>query len=93
MKEQGINNAAVRAQMERVLTSEQFSSARRLSGFLRFVVESKLKGSEVKESLIGVEVYGREATYNPKSNSIVRAEASRLRAKLRERGQASSMRS
>ena len=84
MKEQGINNAAVRAQMERVLTSEQFSSARRLSGFLRFVVESKLKGSEVKESLIGVEVYGREATYNPKSNSIVRAEASRLRAKLHE---------
>lgn len=38
----------------------------------------------MKESLIGVQVYGRDASYNPKEDSIVRAEASRLRSKLRD---------
>jgi TolB-like protein/Flp pilus assembly protein TadD len=68
----------------RILEAPQFSSARRLSAFLEFVVRAALRGEEVKESLIAVEVYGRDPSYNPKTDSIVRAEASRLRAKLRE---------
>ncbi|MFN7923056.1 MAG: tetratricopeptide repeat protein [Bryobacteraceae bacterium] len=74
----------IRAELERIVQSEQFSSARRLRSFLEFVVNSALEGTEAKEAVIGVEVYGRDATYNPKTDSIVRAEASRLRAKLRE---------
>ncbi len=79
-----VEESGIRGQLQSVLNSEQFAAARRLSAFLEFAVTSKLAGVEVKESLIGVEVYGREATYNPKTDSIVRAEASRLRAKLRE---------
>jgi TolB-like protein len=76
----------VRTQLRRILASPLFSTARRLSRFLEFVVYRSIEGqaAEIKESLIGVEVYGREATYDPKADSIVRAEASRLRAKLRE---------
>jgi len=75
-----------RAQLRRILASPLFSTARRLSQFLEFVVSRSIEGqaAEIKESLIGVEVYGREPTYDPKADSIVRAEASRLRAKLRE---------
>jgi len=72
------------AQLGRILEAPQFSSARRLSAFLEFVVRAALRGEEVKESLIAVEVYGRDPSYNPKTDSIVRAEASRLRAKLRQ---------
>ncbi len=74
----------VEAELQRILSAPAFASAKRLSGFLAYVVHSALEGAEVKESLIGVAVYGREPTYDPKSDSIVRAEASRLRAKLRE---------
>lgn len=68
-----------------VLESRRFASAERNAGFLRCVVEKALAGrtEEIKETVIAMEVYGRSAGYDPKSDSIVRVEASRLRQKLR----------
>jgi adenylate cyclase len=76
----------VRRQLERVLESELFTRAEQLSRFLRFIVERHLKGrnDELKESVIGVEVFGRKPDYNPKYDPIVRTEARRLRARLSE---------
>ncbi len=74
----------IRAELQRILAAPAFASARRLSGFLEYAVSAALDGEEIKETLIGVAVYGRDPSYDPKSDSIVRAEASRLRAKLRE---------
>jgi TolB-like protein len=76
----------IREQLQRILGSSLFSGARRLSQFLQFVTARSIEGqgAELKESLIGVEVYGRNPSYDPRDDSIVRAEASRLRAKLRE---------
>jgi len=80
------NGEAVRSQLDRVLSSAEFARSERLSRFLRLVVERHLdgKGEEIKESLIGVEVFGRRPDYDPKRDSIVRTEASRLRARLIE---------
>src|SRR5215471_8044705 len=77
---------AVRRQLERVLESEGFASNDRLSGFLRFVVERHLEGTdhELKESVIANEVFGRKPDYNPKRDPVVRTEAGRLRARLSE---------
>ncbi len=77
---------AVRNQLDRVLASPSFCRNERLSRFLRFVVERRLEGreSELKESLIAIEVFGRKPDYDPKLDSIVRSEASRLRARLLE---------
>jgi TolB-like protein len=77
---------AVREQLERVLGSAGFARNERLSRFLRFVVDQSLEGkdSEIKESVIAVEVFDRDANYDPKLNSIVRTEAGRLRARLSE---------
>ena len=60
-------------------------SAGRNSRFLRHVVEMTLEGrtSEIKEVVIATEIYGRSWDYDPKVDSIVRVEASRLRSKLR----------
>ncbi len=54
--------------------------------FLRLAVERELegRGSELKEYLIGVEVFDRKHAYDPRVDPIVRVEARRLRAKLHQ---------
>jgi TolB-like protein/Flp pilus assembly protein TadD len=81
-----LNLDAARGQLERVLISAGFSRNERLSRFLRFIVEQHLEGrdSEIKESVIAIEVFGRKADHDPKQDSIVRTEAARLRARLTE---------
>jgi TolB-like protein/Tfp pilus assembly protein PilF len=75
---------AIRRELERVLSSAGFSRNQRLSQFLRFLVDRHLEGrdSELKESVIAVEVFGRKAGYDPKLDGIVRTEAVRLRARM-----------
>src|SRR5579863_2111326 len=75
-----------RQALHHILASEPFVNARRPAQFLRFIVESTLAGEEgrIKEYLIGVEVFGRPASYDPKDDPIVRIEAGRLRKKLSE---------
>src|SRR5579871_3403065 len=77
-------DSRVRRQLERILESELFARSDQLSRFLRFIVERHLEGrnEELKESVIGVEVFGRKPDYNPKFDPIVRTEARRLRARL-----------
>jgi TolB-like protein/tetratricopeptide (TPR) repeat protein len=78
--------AETRRQLERVVQSPGFARNERLSRFLRFLVEHHLEGrdSELKESVIGIEVFGRSPDYNPKRDAIVRVEAGRLRARITE---------
>jgi TolB-like protein len=78
------NGQIQREELERVLSSGCFARSGGLSRLLRFLVERQLegRGSELKESLIGVEVYGRNPDYDPKLDSTVRSEVARLRARL-----------
>lgn len=80
------DTAEVRAALEHVLASPAFINAGRLSRMLRFVVERTLdgRGDQLKEYLLGVEVFDRPSDYDPRLDSIVRVEARRLRAKLSE---------
>ncbi len=75
---------AIRRELELVLSSAGFSRNERQSKFLRFLVERHLEGreGELKESVIAVEVFGREPGFDPKLDGIVRTEAVRLRARL-----------
>src|SRR5262245_59848664 len=81
-----VESQAALRQLERILTSPGFARNARLSGFLRYVVERHLEGkdSELKESLVAIEVFGRSPGYDPKQDPIVRTEAIRLRARLSE---------
>jgi TolB-like protein/Tfp pilus assembly protein PilF len=83
---QKIARQVISAELERVLESPMFAQSDRLSRFLRFTVEKTLEGKAdlLKEYLIGTEVYGRRPPYHPNDDSIVRSEARRLRAKLKE---------
>ena len=77
---------AVRRELERVLASKGFARNERLSRFLQLVVERHLEGrdGDLKESVIGIEVFGRQPGFDPKQDSTVRSEAARLRARLAE---------
>jgi len=76
----------VRKQLDRILSSAAFVRNERLSRFLRFVVQQALDGKtdEVKESLLGIEVFGRAPGYDTRSDSVVRTEAAKLRVRLTE---------
>ena len=78
------SEAEVRAGLERVLTSADFASSGRMQAFLRFVVEEALagRGARLKEFTIATEVFGRDETFDPQTNTIVRVEAGRLRRRL-----------
>jgi TolB-like protein len=82
----GILVQAVRDHLERIVADDLFSGAARLCRFLRFTVEAKISGHEdqVKEFVIGREVFDRKDGYDPRLDPIVRVEARRLRAKLAE---------
>src|SRR5215468_7740564 len=82
----GVSADGIRAHLSAILTSAVFSKADRISRFLRYTVEESLGGraSRISEYSIGVEVYGRPATFDARLDSIVRVEAGRLRSKLRE---------
>ena len=82
----GPSAEAVRDQLEMLLSSDGFNKSPRMSGFLRFVVSETLVGnaSLLKENAIAVEVFDRDESFDPKTNAVVRVEASRLRHRLRE---------
>lgn len=74
----------VRAEVDRALASTSFRTSELLSRFLQFVVERTLsgEGDRLKEYRIGVEVFDRPSSYDPRLDPIVRLEARRLRLKL-----------
>src|SRR5436190_1237122 len=76
----------IRAELDKVLENPYFSHSARLSRFLRFAVERAIHGrsDELKEYILGLEVFDRKDTYDPRVDPIVRVEASRLRNKLKK---------
>jgi adenylate cyclase len=81
-----IPEGEVRSQLAKVLASEQFVKSHRLSRFLRLTVERTLEGHAegLKEFSLGRDVFDRRSDYDPRTDSIVRVEALRLRRKLAE---------
>lgn len=77
---------AVRAACSRILASKVFENSERMIRFLDFVVNKTLAGQagDLKEYVLGVEVFDRDQSFDPKTDTIVRVEARRLRRKLME---------
>jgi hypothetical protein len=79
-----MNPAAVRSQLEKIVSSVPFRNSKRYPALLRYVVEKTLAGSsaELKERNIGVEVFGREPSYDLGLDPIVRITAGEVRKRL-----------
>lgn len=84
MGAQAISSELVQSALKKVLASSLFEGAGRSSSLLRFIVEEHAAGraDRLKEYTIGAEALGRGDSFDPRTDPIVRAEASRLRDRL-----------
>ena len=71
-------------QLEKLLSSSLFNSSKRYPSFLRFVVTRALEGQtdQLKERIIGVEIFGRPADYDTNTDPIVRVTAAEIRKRI-----------
>ncbi|MGO9241376.1 MAG: hypothetical protein ACLQBJ_11255 [Bryobacteraceae bacterium] len=76
----------MRAQLAKILKSRGFSRSDRVSELLRYLAERGLQ-EEVdrpKETVLGVELFGRMPGYDTQADPVVRVTARRLRNKLKQ---------
>lgn len=76
----------VRATLERILASPLFQQAERQRRLLGYVVEESLAGRahRLNQFALAVDVFDRDATFDPGVDAVVRVDVARLRARLRE---------
>ena len=76
--------AAVREQLGRILADPLFSNSSRYSKLLEYIVDNTLKGKhqDLRERIIGVEVFHRPADYDTSTDPTVRVAASEVRKRL-----------
>jgi hypothetical protein len=76
--------AALRKMLKEIVEGPAFQSSQRSGQFLQFVVEKLIAGrtDELKERLIGVQLFRREPTYDTGDDAIVRVTASDVRRRL-----------
>src|SRR5215470_10416977 len=75
---------AIRHELDRIVASATFQQVERLKRFIAFIVTEAAagRGDELKEYVVGVQVFGKEASFDPRTDPIVRVQARRLRARL-----------
>jgi len=78
--------AAVQQQLDRLLATSLFSSSKRYPSFLKFVVSRSLAGEtdQLKERILGVEIFGRPADYDTHTDPIVRVTAAEIRKRIEQ---------
>lgn len=81
-----VESSDIRAQLARILESPLFAQAARQRRFLEYLVSQTLEGhtERLKGYTLGLEVFDRPPHFDPTVDSVVRVEAGRLRARLRE---------
>ena len=88
---------SVLEQLHRILTSPLFQGSERSTSLLRYLVQRAASGetARLKEYTVGTEALGKGASFDPRTDPVVRAEASRLRIRLEKyyatEGQADSV--
>ncbi|MGI9412317.1 MAG: PAS domain-containing protein [Hyphomicrobiales bacterium] len=75
----------VRDHLDRILASAEFVDSPRLKDLIEYLVTESLegRGERLKGYIIGIDVFERGEDFNPDSDTIVRVQAGRLRAKLK----------
>ena len=78
------SSAEVQEELQRILASPQFEASDRNRRFFTYVVEETLagRGERIKAYNIATMVFGRDDTFDPQLDPVVRMEARRLRRSL-----------
>ena len=75
---------AIREQLDRILADHLFRNSKRFPDFLRYTVEHALSGDtdDIKERTLGIEVFGRDPSYDTSLDPVVRMTAAEVRKRL-----------
>jgi len=81
-----LEKAAVHQQLEKLLATPLFNSSKRYPSFLKYVVTHSLAGQtdQLKERILGVEIFGRSADYDTNTDPIVRVTAAEIRKRIEQ---------
>ena len=81
-----LEKTAVQQQLEKLLATPLFNSSKRYPSFLKFVVTRSLAGQtdQLKERILGVEIFGRPADYDTNTDPIVRVTAAEIRKRIEQ---------
>jgi eukaryotic-like serine/threonine-protein kinase len=84
MDESQVSVESILQQLQKIVSSSLFANATRSRALLMFVVEQTVnhQTDRLKEYSLGAEALGRGDSFDPRTDPIVRAEASRLRSRL-----------
>lgn len=76
--------ADIRAGLDRIVASPCFIKSPQLANFIRFIVDETLagRGGRIKAYTIAADALGRDDSFDPQTDAIVRVEAGRLRRAL-----------
>ncbi len=74
----------VHEQLDRMLASSHFKQSRRYPALLRFIVEETLqgRGDLLKERVLGIEVFKRDASYDTAADPVVRVTIAEVRKRI-----------
>jgi hypothetical protein len=78
------DKTAILEALNRLLQSSYFHASKRYPSFLRFVVTQALEGNadSLKERTLGIEVFGRDPSYDTTNDPIVRVTAAEIRKRI-----------
>ena len=81
-----VEKGAVQQQLELLLASPLFHSSKRYPSFLRFAVARVLAGQtdQLKERILGIEIFERPADYDTNTDPIVRVTAAEIRKRIEQ---------
>ncbi|MBD3386483.1 hypothetical protein GF407_16365 [candidate division KSB1 bacterium] len=77
-----INNKSKRQILERILSSSEFAHSDINQKLLTYLVEKSIKGEIPKETTIAIDVFDKDAAFNPHEDTLVRVHIYKLREKL-----------
>ncbi len=79
-----ISENQIKIALEKIVQSSTFKTSQTYQNLLKYLVEASLKNKSLKEYDIAIEIFGKDATYNPSEDPIVRVYVSNLRKKLKQ---------
>jgi hypothetical protein len=79
-----LSNSQILGELSSILRSAPFSGSKQCQTLLQYLVEHSLRGQddELKERIIGIEVFGRKSDYDTSHDAIVRARVGEVRKRL-----------
>ncbi len=77
-----INNNEKEQIISEILSSAEFKDSQRYQDLLKYLVEKTEEEGSVKEIEIAIDVFGKDSSFDPNSNPLIRSYISNLRKKL-----------